>query len=251
LDEAVRPLASIANACLMTVILLSSSLTMLGAGAAARAGQAARCVRWVGVTMFLGVLFAALHLREWFAMFHEGWGLGHNPLGGAALVGSTFFGITGLHLLHVVSGVIALGVVAWRFRRGRLAAEHIETVGLYWHFVDLVWMFVFPAGLSPERPLKRRPRHEHEDVRDGVAGHDRPGWRRSVGDVCASSPGTLLATLLALALVEAAVALLYFMHLKYERRALLWWTVPLVVFALVMLDHVWPDALRLASLRLH
>jgi len=65
------------------------------------------------------------------------------------------------------------------------------------------------------------------------------------------SPGTLLATLLALALVEAAVALLYFMHLKYERRALLWWTVPLVVFALVMLDHVWPDALRLASLRLH
>lgn len=63
--------------------------------------------------------------------------------------------------------------------------------------------------------------------------------------------GTLLATLLALALLEAAVALLYFMHLKYERRALLWWTVPLVVFALVMLDHVWPDALRLASLRLH
>lgn len=135
---------SIANGCVMTAILLSSSLTMLGAGTAARAGQPARCVRWVGATMFLGVLFAALHLREWFAMFHEGWGLGHNPLGGAALVGSTFFGITGLHLLHVVSGVIAIGVVAWRFRRGRLAAEHIETVGLYWHFVDLVWMFVFP-----------------------------------------------------------------------------------------------------------
>jgi cytochrome c oxidase subunit 3 len=135
---------SIANGCLMTVILLSSSLTMLVAGAAARAGRTQQCVRWVGVTMFLGVLFAALHLREWFAMFHEGWGLGHNPLGGAALVGSTFFGITGLHLLHVVSGVIAIGVVAWRFRRGQLAAAHIETVGLYWHFVDLVWMFVFP-----------------------------------------------------------------------------------------------------------
>ncbi len=63
--------------------------------------------------------------------------------------------------------------------------------------------------------------------------------------------GTLLATLLALALLEAAVALLYFMHLRYERRVLLWWTVPLVLFALVMLDQVWPDALRLASLRLH
>jgi heme/copper-type cytochrome/quinol oxidase subunit 4 len=63
--------------------------------------------------------------------------------------------------------------------------------------------------------------------------------------------GTLLATLLVLALLEAAVALLYFMHLKYERRALLLWTVPLVVFALVMLDHVWPDAMRLAAMRLH
>ena len=62
---------------------------------------------------------------------------------------------------------------------------------------------------------------------------------------------TLLATLLALAFLEAAPALLYFMNLKYERRVLLWWTVPLVVFALFMLDHVWPDALRLLSLRLH
>ena len=52
----------------------------------------------------------------------------------------------------------------------------------------------------------------------------------------------LLLTLVALALLEAAVALLYFMHLRYERRALLWWTVPLVVFAFVMMNHVWPDA---------
>jgi caa(3)-type oxidase subunit IV len=63
--------------------------------------------------------------------------------------------------------------------------------------------------------------------------------------------GTLVATLLALALLEAALAVLYFMHLKYERRALLWWSVPLVLFTLVMLDHVWPDALRLLHLRLH
>jgi heme/copper-type cytochrome/quinol oxidase subunit 3 len=135
---------SIANGCVMTVILLSSSLTMLGAVASARTGQAARCMRWIGATMALGTLFAILHLREWLAMIHEGWGLHSNPLGGSALVGSTFFGITGLHLLHVVSGVIAIGVVATLFRRGRLTAGHIETVGLYWHFVDLVWMFVFP-----------------------------------------------------------------------------------------------------------
>ena len=135
---------SIANGCVMTVILLSSSLTMLGAVGAARAGRTVGSLRWIGATMLLGALFAVLHLREWFAMIHEGWGLRHNPLGGSALVGATFFGITGLHLLHVVSGVIAIGVVAQRFRRGRLNAGHIETVGLYWHFVDLVWMFVFP-----------------------------------------------------------------------------------------------------------
>ncbi len=128
----------------MTVLLLSSSLTMLGAVGAARAGRVAGSLRWIGSTMLLGTLFAVLHLREWFAMIHEGWGLKHNPLGGSTLVGATFFGITGLHLLHVVSGVIAIGVVAMRFRRGRLDGEHIETVGLYWHFVDLVWMFVFP-----------------------------------------------------------------------------------------------------------
>jgi cytochrome c oxidase subunit 3 len=65
-------------------------------------------------------------------------------MGGPVLFGGTFFGITGLHLLHVICGVLAILVVAVAFLRGRLSAGHIETTGLYWHFVDLVWMFVFP-----------------------------------------------------------------------------------------------------------
>jgi cytochrome c oxidase subunit 3 len=65
-------------------------------------------------------------------------------MGGSVLFGGTFFGITGLHLLHVISGVIAIMVIALGFRRGRLDAGHVEVTGLYWHFVDLVWMFVFP-----------------------------------------------------------------------------------------------------------
>ena len=77
-------------------------------------------------------------------MFHEGWSVSHNPLGGSALFGASFFSITGLHLLHVVTGVIAIGVVALMYQRGRLDASYIETTGLCWHFVDLVWMFVFP-----------------------------------------------------------------------------------------------------------
>jgi cytochrome c oxidase subunit III len=135
---------TIVNGFVMTVVLLTSSLTMVGAVTSAGAGRTSASLRWLAATIALGVVFAALHLHEWFGMFGEGWRLGHNPLGGAAAVGATFFSITGLHLLHVIGGIIAIGVVALAFRRGRLAAAHIETVGLYWHFVDLVWMFVFP-----------------------------------------------------------------------------------------------------------
>jgi cytochrome c oxidase subunit 3 len=63
---------------------------------------------------------------------------------GSPLFGASFFGITGLHLLHVVSGVIAIGVVARGFSRGSLTAGHVESTALYWHFVDIVWMFVVP-----------------------------------------------------------------------------------------------------------
>ena len=142
-----RPFAffpSILNGIVMTVVLLTSSLTMLTAVAAAQRGRTAACVRWMGVTALLGATFAALHLREWFSMFHEGWSPSKNPLGGPPQFGATFFGITGLHLLHVTCGVLAIVVIALLVRRGRLTAAHVETTGLYWHFVDLVWMFVFP-----------------------------------------------------------------------------------------------------------
>jgi cytochrome c oxidase subunit 3 len=142
-----RPFAflpSILNALVMTVVLLTSSLTMLAAVAAAHAGRRSTSVRWMGVTALLGAVFAGLHLREWFSMFHEGWRPAANPMGGSTLFGATFFGITGLHLLHVTCGVLAILVIATLVRRGKLTAGHVETTGLYWHFVDLVWMFVFP-----------------------------------------------------------------------------------------------------------
>jgi cytochrome c oxidase subunit 3 len=145
----VRPfpfVPTILNAMVMTAILLTSSLTMLAAVRAAQAGGGHRraCVRWLGVTAALGTGFAVLHLREWFSLFADGWSPSTNPLGGSVLFGGTFFGITGLHLLHVLCGVVAILVVARAFQRGRLDAAHVETTGLYWHFVDLVWMFVFP-----------------------------------------------------------------------------------------------------------
>jgi cytochrome c oxidase subunit 3 len=143
----IRPFAfipTILNGMVMTVVLLTSSLTMLAGVSAAQAGRRMAGVRWLGVTAILGTLFAVLHLREWFNLFAEGWSPSTNPMGGSVLFGGTFFGITGLHLLHVLCGVVALLVVALAFQRGRLNAGHVETTGLYWHFVDLVWMFVFP-----------------------------------------------------------------------------------------------------------
>ncbi len=141
-----RPFAffpTILNGIIMTFVLLTSSLTMLGAVRAASAGRPT-AFRWLGATIVLGLTFAGLHLREWFAMIRDGWSPSHNPLGGSPLFGAAFFGITGLHLLHVVSGVVAIAVITLLYRRGRLSASYIETTGLYWHFVDLVWMFVFP-----------------------------------------------------------------------------------------------------------
>jgi cytochrome c oxidase subunit 3 len=135
---------SIVNGLIMTFVLLSSSLTMLAAVAAAKQGRKSSCLMWLGATIVLGIIFATLHLREWFHLFGDGWSLSKNPLGGTVMFGATFFSITGLHLMHVISGIIALIVITIGFNTDWLDAGHVETTGLYWHFVDLVWMFVFP-----------------------------------------------------------------------------------------------------------
>ena len=93
----------------MTVVLLTSSLTMLQAVAAARR-ERSRGHREVDVDHDRASARSspALHLREWFNMFQEGWSLSANPTGGSVQFGATFFSITGLHLAHVISGVVAL-----------------------------------------------------------------------------------------------------------------------------------------------
>ena len=134
---------SITMATIMTVLLLSSSLTMVMAVAASRRGDRGGTVRFVLLTMLGGLGFIVLHLNEWMGLIREGVRLSANPWG-TPLFGGTFFTLTGLHMAHVASGVIYLGAVAAGFARGRFTEEHVEISGLYWHFVDLVWMFIFP-----------------------------------------------------------------------------------------------------------
>jgi cytochrome c oxidase subunit III len=138
-----RPFHSIVNVAIMTFILLTSSLTMLFGIDAAKAGDKGKALRWTLITAALGALFALLHIREWLALIGEGMTLFKNPWG-TGIFGATFYSVTGLHLLHVTCGVIALVVVGFRYQGGRYKADDLEVTGLYWHFVDLVWMFVVP-----------------------------------------------------------------------------------------------------------
>jgi cytochrome c oxidase subunit III len=138
-----RPFHSIANVAGMTLILLTSSLTMLIGVRFAQMGNKTKAFLWTMITAALGILFAALHLREWIRLIGEGATLFTNPWG-VPLFSSLFFSITGLHLLHVSCGVIALIAVGLRYRGGRYKADDLEVAGLYWHFVDMVWMFIVP-----------------------------------------------------------------------------------------------------------
>lgn len=134
---------------IMTLVLLSSSLTMVMAVSASAKGRRSTASKWILATALLGATFIVLHLIEWKHLIDEGVRPFQLPAewlerwpGSTPLFGATFFGITGMHMFHVFTGCVYLSVVAMRAKK--LKHEDIEISGLYWHFVDLVWMFVFP-----------------------------------------------------------------------------------------------------------
>lgn len=135
--------ASVLNAYIMTCVLVTSSLTMLLAIRAAKSGEKPRAIVWAWLTMAGGLMFALLHVKEWLGLIRQGLTLFANPWG-SGLFGAAFFSITGLHLTHVVAGCVAISVVTLGYKRGRYDSMDLEIWGLYWHFVDLVWMFVVP-----------------------------------------------------------------------------------------------------------
>lgn len=134
---------SIANAAVMTFVLLSSSVAMVLAVRASSLGKVGSAVGWLVATALGGVIFDILHIREWLGLIGEGVRPFHNPWG-TPMFGAAFFTMTGLHMLHVTIGVVYLLIIAVGFRRRKFSAVDVEVSGLYWHFVDLVWMFIFP-----------------------------------------------------------------------------------------------------------
>lgn len=131
---------------IMTFILITSSGTMAMAVNYAYRRERARCAALMLLTAALGATFVSMQAFEWSKLIAEGVRPWINP-DGAAQFGACFFMITGFHGLHVTAGVIYLSIVARRVRRGHY--EHggnydiVEIAGLYWHFVDLVWVFIF------------------------------------------------------------------------------------------------------------
>lgn len=127
---------------LMTFVLISSSATMASAVAASQRGDRKDLVRFLLFTVVGGLCFLGMQAYEWTHLIREGGTLFSNPWG-VPLFTASFFMITGFHGTHVLSGVILLAITAYRSSTGRSTPNGIEVAGLYWHFIDLVWVFIF------------------------------------------------------------------------------------------------------------
>lgn len=123
-----------------TFLLICSSVTMVKAFAAVQDGRQQALVRWLIATTLIGATFVGVQIYEYQELIHKGF------VPSEGIYGSTFYTMTGFHGFHVTIGVICLAFVTLRAHQGRYtASDHrgVEIVGLYWHFVDLVWIILF------------------------------------------------------------------------------------------------------------
>ena len=136
-----------------TAVLICSSLTMVLAVSAAQMGSRNALVVYLILTILLGSVFLGIKAVE----YHEKFVSHHVPgpsfhfdgpdAAAAQLFFSLYFAMTGLHALHMIIGIVLLAILAVRAQRGVFSPEYytpIDMTGLYWHFVDIVWIFLFP-----------------------------------------------------------------------------------------------------------
>ncbi len=143
-----------------TFLLICSSVTMVKAFAAAQDGDQRRLRIFLVATVLIGATFVGVQAYEYTQLIHHGFlvsgyaegselaqraAAGELPAS-VGIYGSTFYTMTGFHGFHVTMGVICMSFVTWKAFRGKYTAtDHrgVEVVGLYWHFVDLVWIILF------------------------------------------------------------------------------------------------------------
>jgi len=145
--------ANLAIGTVNTYVLITSSLTMALAIHATRGGHRSRTVALLAITIVLGLAFDVLKGVEYAEHLSEGIAPGHYyafdalPAHGAVLYFTLYYLLTGLHALHVTGGICVLVWLALRARRGDFTPRShlaLELGGLYWHLVDLVWIFLWP-----------------------------------------------------------------------------------------------------------
>ena len=136
-----------------TAVLLTSSLTMALAVQAAAGGRRRRSALMLSLTMVLGAAFLAIKGVEYSQKFAEHLVPGVDfryagpDAGAAQIYFILYFLLTGFHALHLTIGIGVIAVLTWRAARGRYSAAYstpVEVAGLYWHFVDIVWIFLYP-----------------------------------------------------------------------------------------------------------
>ncbi len=135
-----RTVLAIPITALNTFILICSSVSMVKAYAAAVQDDQKGLKRWLLTTVVGGATFVGIQVREYLHLIEKGF------LPSSGLFGATFYTMTGFHGFHVTCGVISMIWVTIRAFRGKYAGgryQGVETIGLYWHFVDLVWIILF------------------------------------------------------------------------------------------------------------
>ena len=120
-----------------TFVLLTSSLSAVLAHKAAEEGDGPKAARMLGLTMLGGAIFVTVKAFEWTAEISAGYTLLSNTFW------SFYYTVAGLHALHVIGGVVIMAFVALEARKGN-ELHRVELIGIYWHFVDIIWIFLFP-----------------------------------------------------------------------------------------------------------
>jgi cytochrome c oxidase subunit 3 len=127
-----------------TAVLITSSITMVLAWASCKMKNLPRARLWLGLTIGLALLFLVVKYFEYSHKFEQGHFPSHDNFY------AIYFTLTGLHGLHIVGGIVVLSYLAgpgsklWNTDQEHFT-NRVENVGLYWHFVDLVWIFLFPS----------------------------------------------------------------------------------------------------------
>ncbi len=130
-------LTSVTAGAINTFVLLTSSLSIVLAHDAIEKGDNKSSFRYIWYTIIGGLIFLGIKTYEYTGKIILGHVITDN------LFWSFYYTMTGLHALHVIGGMVIMGLIAFDIRKGH-NYQRVELIGIYWHFVDLVWIFLFP-----------------------------------------------------------------------------------------------------------